>query len=111
MIRISSEGPTVSFKGSPTVSPTTAASCAGEPLPCPLTAPDSIYFLPLSHAPPALPVNIASMIAESVAPIRSPPTNIGPKRKPETSGNRIARTDGTFISFNAPCEDISIHVL
>ena len=56
MIRISRDGPTVSFNGSPTVSPTTAASCAGEPLPCPSIAPDSMYFLPLSHAPPALPV-------------------------------------------------------
>ena len=46
----------------------------GEPLPCPSKTPDSIYFFALSHAPPALPVNIASIIAESVAPIRSPPT-------------------------------------
>ena len=74
MIRISRDGPTVSFNGSPTVSPTTAASCAGEPLPCPSIAPYSMYFLPLSHAPPALPVKIASMIAERVAPIRRPPT-------------------------------------
>lgn len=74
MIRISRDGPTVSFNGSPTVSPTTAASCAGEPLPCPSIAPDSMYFLPLSYAPPALPVKMASMIAERVAPIRRPPT-------------------------------------
>ena len=54
LIRISSDGPTVSLSGSPTVSPTTAASCAGEPFPWPSIAPDSMYFLPLSHAPPEL---------------------------------------------------------
>src|SRR3989442_9301185 len=45
-------GPAVSLNGSPTVSPTTAALCASEPLPpyCPV----SMYFLALSHAPPPL---------------------------------------------------------
>ncbi len=47
-----SAGPAVSFNGSPTVSPTTAALCGSECLPPKL--PSSMYFLALSHAPPAL---------------------------------------------------------
>ena len=43
-------GPAVSLKGSPTVSPMTAALWASEPLPPSL--PSSMYFLALSHAPP-----------------------------------------------------------
>ena len=45
-----SAGPAVSLKGSPTVSPMTAALWASEPLPPSL--PSSMYFLALSHAPP-----------------------------------------------------------
>ena len=33
LIKTCSEGPAVSLKGSPTVSPTTAALCVSEPLP------------------------------------------------------------------------------
>ena len=47
-----SAGPAVSLNGSPTVSPMTAALWASEPLPPWL--PSSMYFLALSHAPPAL---------------------------------------------------------
>ncbi len=47
-----SAGPAVSLNGSPTVSPMTAALCASDPLPPSL--PSSMYFLALSHAPPAL---------------------------------------------------------
>ena len=50
LIRIATPGPLVSLKGSPTVSPTTAALCASEPLPP--KWPSSMYFLALSHAPP-----------------------------------------------------------
>jgi hypothetical protein len=50
------EGPLVSFNGSPTVSPITAALCSSLFffLTSPLTTsyPDSMYFLALSHAPP-----------------------------------------------------------
>src|SRR5674476_24717 len=47
-----SEGPAVSLNGSPTVSPTTAAACASDPLPrtfpcSSLRWPDSMYFLAL----------------------------------------------------------------
>ena len=47
-----SAGPAVSLNGSPTVSPMTAALWASEPLPP--SWPSSMYFLALSHAPPAL---------------------------------------------------------
>ena len=47
-----SAGPAVSLNGSPTVSPMTAALCGSEPLPP--WWPSSMYFLALSHAPPAL---------------------------------------------------------
>ena len=45
-------GTAVSLNGSPTVSPMTAALCASQPLPP--WWPSSMYFLALSHAPPAL---------------------------------------------------------
>ena len=46
----------VSLNGSPTVSPTTLASCSGVPLACIST---STTFFALSHAPPALAINTA----------------------------------------------------
>ena len=52
LIRMFIAGPEVSLNGSPTVSPTTAALCASQPLPpC---APASMYFLALSQAPPGV---------------------------------------------------------
>jgi hypothetical protein len=62
-MRILIEGPLVSFKGSPTVSPITAAWCSSVPFPLVylsitnLSA--SINFLALSHAPPVLLAEIA----------------------------------------------------
>jgi hypothetical protein len=65
LIRMLREGPEVSFKGSPTVSPTTAALWIYEPFltTAPLSsliAPLSMYFLALSQAPPVLAAEIAS---------------------------------------------------
>ncbi len=57
LIRMFRLGPAVSLKGSPTVSPMTAALWAGEPLPPKF--PSSMYFLALSQAPPALAMNTA----------------------------------------------------
>jgi hypothetical protein len=45
-------GPAVSLKGSPTVSPITAALWASEPFPP--SCPSSMCFFALSHAPPEL---------------------------------------------------------
>ena len=43
-MNMSKQGPTVSFKGSPTVSPITAASWAGEPFSEPSIAPVQYIF-------------------------------------------------------------------
>lgn len=59
LIKMLRAGPEVSFKGSPMVSPITAALCSKDPLAylTPLesmNSPDSMYFLALSQAPPEL---------------------------------------------------------
>ena len=65
LMRIFNDGPLVSFNGSPTVSPITAASCAGVPFPYTIAGsptvnlPASINFLALSQAPPVLLAEIA----------------------------------------------------
>src|SRR5262245_55006318 len=59
LIKMFMAGPEVSLKGSPTVSPTTAALWGSEPLPP--RAPASICFLALSQAPPALAMKRAIM--------------------------------------------------
>ena len=58
LIRMLMEGPEVSLKGSPTVSPTTPALWQSEPLPP--KWPLSIYFFALSQAPPELAIKMAS---------------------------------------------------
>ena len=57
-----SAGPAVSLNGSPTVSPMTAALWASQPLPPWL--PSSMYFLALSHAPPALRQVVGHQLAD-----------------------------------------------
>jgi len=63
LTRILRDGPEVSFNGSPTVSPITAALCSSDPFflttPSITNYPDSIYFLALSQAPPVLDAEIA----------------------------------------------------
>lgn len=60
---------------------------------------------------PALPVKMAIMMAQTVEPMITPPTNSGPKMKPQATGTTTASSDGTFISLIAPLEDISMQVL
>jgi len=90
LMRMFKEGPEVSFKGSPTVSPITAALCSSEPfflITSPsLNFPDSIYFLALSQAPPVLELEIAIWTPLTRAPGNKPATALGPKRKPTTRG-------------------------
>ena len=57
-----SAGPAVSLNGSPTVSPMTAALWASVPLPP--WWPSSMYFLALSHAPPALRQVVGHQLAD-----------------------------------------------
>ena len=72
LIRMLMDGPEVSLKGSPTVSPTTAA--LWESLPLPPYLPPSMYFLALSQAPPELAMKMAIRKPVAVAPVRRPIT-------------------------------------
>ncbi len=65
LIRMFNDGPDVSFKGSPMVSPTTAALCSSDFFfntqpSFPTRVPLSISFLALSQAPPVLDIEMAS---------------------------------------------------
>ncbi len=104
LIKIFRDGPEVSLKGSPTVSPTIAALCASEPLPPKL--PFSIYFLALSQAPPALAIITAIKKPLTVAPAKRPPRAAGPIKKPTAVGVAIVRRPGTIIFFKAAAVEI-----
>lgn len=94
-------GPEVSFNGSPTVSPTTAALCSSVPLalsfPLITNYPPSIYFLALSQAPPELALERAMATPLMIAPGRSPATDKGPIRTPKTKGVPRTRAPGATI--------------
>src|SRR5437868_15085142 len=85
LIRMFIEGPDVSLKGSPTVSPVTDALCGSDflkyfwPL---ISTPFSKDFLALSQAPPALDWNIPISTPETVTPASKPPNTSGPKVNP-----------------------------
>lgn len=90
-IKMLREGPEVSFNGSPTVSPTTAALWISEPFltTAPwssLRAPLSIYFLALSQAPPVLEAEIASWTPLTRDPGKKPARMVGPKMNPSARG-------------------------
>src|ERR1700679_2801389 len=78
LIRTWREGPAVSLKGSPTVSPTTAALWASDFLPPYL--PVSIHFLALSQAPPPLFMSMAMSTPVMVPTMRRPATAGAPPR-------------------------------
>ena len=95
-IRMFKLGPEVSFKGSPTVSPITAAMWISLPFltTCPLwfIRPASMYFLALSQAPPVLEAEIAICTPLTIAPGRKPNSALGPKKTPKKKGVAV-----TFI--------------
>ena len=99
------DGPLVSFKGSPTVSPMTAALCSGEPflLTSPLTEnyPDSMYFLALSQAPPELAEDTAIEHPETKIPGKTPATAVGPNNTPTNNGVPKTIVAGKNISYKA----------
>ena len=101
------EGPLVSLKGSPTVSPTTVALWTSEPLPP--SAPVSTSFFALSQAPPAFDIITAMTKPVAKPPDSSPRTPATPKIRPTTTGIRIAKVAGFIISFWAPLVEISTH--
>jgi hypothetical protein len=93
-IKMFRAGPEVSFSGSPTVSPTTAALWISVPLVTllPLSsiiAPLSIYFFALSQAPPVLAAEMAIWTPLTMAPGRNPARMVGPKAKPRIKGDKI----------------------
>ena len=99
LMRMFSDGPDVSLNGSPTVSPTTPALWASEPLPPCL--PVSMYFLALSQAPPAFDMKIAMPKPQTSVPQMSPMTPGTPRIRPTKIGTATARTEGMIISLSA----------
>ena len=94
LMRMLSAGPDVSLRGSPTVSPTTAALWMSVPFVTffPLSsiiAPLSMYFLALSQAPPVLAAEMAICTPLTMAPGRNPARMVGPKANPSTRGDRM----------------------
>merc|ERR1719246_410790 len=69
-----------------------------------------MYFLELSHAPPALDIIMASIIPEAIAPPRSPTRQRGPTRKPTAIGARTAQSPGRTISSIEDLVEISTHL-
>ena len=100
LMRILSDGPEVSLKGSPTVSPTTVALWHSEPLPP--YSPLSTYFLALSQAPPELAMNTANVKPVASPPTNSPITPATPNTIPTITGMAIASKEGNTISCWAP---------
>ncbi len=58
-------------------------------------------FLPLSHAPPELDMNMAIMTPVTMEPPRSPPSAGAPSASPTMTGTRTAMRPGTIISLRA----------
>jgi hypothetical protein len=90
LIRMFKLGPEVSFNGSPTVSPITAALWISLPFtttsPMFLISPASIYFFALSQAPPVLEEDMAICTPLTIAPGRKPINALGPKKNPRAKG-------------------------
>merc|ERR1719469_262020 len=106
LIRMFNEGPEVSLKGSPTVSPITHA------LPCSvfLSPTFSQSFLALSQAPPALDIMMASIAPETMEPARRPMRHCGPTRNPMQIGERMAYAPGATISLTEDAVEMATHL-
>jgi hypothetical protein len=66
-----------------------------------------MYFLALSHAPPALAMKIATAKPLVRPPASRPITPGTPKTRPTTIGTMIASSDGKIISRCAPRVEIA----
>ncbi len=97
VMSVFNEGPAVSLKGSPTVSPTTPALWASEPTPP--NWPVSMYFLALSQRPPALDINNAKITPAKMEPPKKPPSASGPRMKPTSRG----RPSSSGVCTNPNC--------
>src|SRR5881394_1346451 len=112
LMRMFIDGPDVSLKGSPTVSPVTDALCGSDPLKTvsPLmSTPFSKDFLALSHAPPAFDWKIPINTPDTVTPANRPPNTSGPNVKPTTTGVIKAMAPGIIISRREACVEIATH--
>lgn len=118
------DGPDVSLRGSPTVSPVTAALWASLcflKMYCPSSfssptfylfetlVPASMYFLALSQAPPVLEKEKAIWIPETMIPAKSPETALDPNKNPTTSGDPITKRPGAIIFLIEAEVEIEIH--
>ena len=113
LTRMFNDGPDVSFKGSPTVSPITAALCSSDPFffTALLTVnyPLSMYFLALSQAPPTLADEIAIAIPETKIPGKTPATAVVPNKIPTTNGTPKQINPGKNISHKEDYVAIETH--
>ena len=101
-MKMLSYGPATSFKGSPPVSPVTAAMCVGVPF---IQKFLSMYFLALSHMPPP---NVKK--GDNKADVANRPRSMVPKAyfpsmSPIAMGETIAKSPSAIIclsTFLAP---------
>merc|ERR1712166_1322642 len=116
--RIFNEGPLVSLRGSPTVSPVNEFLCASLNSASvffkPLSARNGesfalMNFLELSHAPPLLLIEMASWTPLTSAPHSNPAQQFLPNARPMTSGERITSKPGRIISRNEASVEILMH--
>ena len=113
-IRMLMEGPLVSFRGSPTVSPTTAAlwvevPLAWTPSPSISSLPASMNFFALSHAPPELEKLTATYTPLTIAPARRPQTPREPTRKPMARGDASTRKPGATMLAREAWVEMAMH--
>jgi hypothetical protein len=69
-----------------------------------------MYFLALSHAPPAFEKEMASYIPEAIAPASNPLTPLGPNKNPVIKGERMTNRPGGIICLMDDLVDISMHL-
>merc|ERR1712161_47665 len=120
-------GPEVSLKGSPTVSPCTAASWASRALPAAAFSssvfgffvyrnsgssekPFLMYFLQLSQAPPEFDMEMANCTAETKEPVNKPNTAWTPNKVPAMSVAPMTKAPGATISFKDDFVEIAMHL-
>ena len=106
LIRMFSDGPAVSLKGSPTVSPTTAALWASEPLPPWCAALDVLLGVVPGAAGVGHEEGHQHAARRSRRPARRPASPV-PPMKPTTTGVSTPSRPGTIISLMAAAVEMS----
>ena len=75
-----------------------------------MSTPFSKDFFALSHAPPALFINIPINTPLTVAPAKNPPKTSGPKEKPIINGDNKAIAPGNIIFFKDASVEMATHL-